>query len=589
MENTDKTMQLRNAFLCTVLTAVACIAVGILLIISTMNERRVNVFENDKLESAKTQLRDNPDDETLQWTVRELDRQYRQGYIYSRELTERARYLLVVFLLAFIVSAKVYINLRIEPEVPDTTQCKCIAEQTRLYTSWGMLGVVIIFFVGSLVFIISSMVPGQLPENRDVAGKAHVETNSDSDIETAASQFASVDELKQNWHRFRGFGGTGTANYTNIPLEIDPAGGKNILWKFEPELPGFNSIIIFGDKFFYAGANELNRKVYCHNLEDGKLLWSADVKVSGDNSDTVPEVMDDTGLAACTMATDGYRVYSIFANGDLACHDFDGKEIWAMNLGIPESSYGFAASLDVWHDNVLVQYDSGFDPDSPLAKMISVDGPTGKVDWQQSRPVINSWTSPIVDYTGGKWQCITVSAPWAISYDPASGKELWRFGELHGDTAPSPVVYKDMTFIQIPYESIAAVNTTLDGDISETGILWTGSDGIPDATTPALYNGKLWLLDSYGTITCYNIEDGSVIYSDSIDGEYYSSPSIVGDKLICFSLAGNGKYSVLGTGETFELLYEAEFGEKIGTSPAFADGKMIIRGVENIYCIGEKK
>ena len=586
MEDKDKTIQLRNAFLCVVLTAVACIAVGILLIFSTMNEQRVNVFENEKLEQAKTQLRENPDDETLQWTVRELDRQYRQGYIYSRELTERARYLLVVFLLAFIISSRVYINIRVEPEVPDPNDCKCQAEQSRIYTSWGMLGVVAIFFIGSLVFIVSSMIPERSEESNEIAVES--QENSDTEVNSADVQFASIDELKQNWHRFRGFEGSGIANYSNFPLEIEPASGKNILWKFEPELPGFNSVIIYGDRFFYAGANEINRKVYCHNLEDGKLIWSSNIKVSGDNADIVPDVMDDTGLAACTMATDGFRVYSIFANGDLACHDFEGKEIWAKNLGIPESSYGFAASLDVWQDNVLVQFDSGFDAEEPLARMLSIDGTTGKVEWELARPVLNSWTSPIVAYTGGKWQCITVSAPWAISYDPATGRELWRFGELHGDTAPSPVVYNDMTFIQIPYESITAVKTNLDGNVSESGIVWQGSDGIPDATTPVIYNGKIWLLESYGTLTCYNIEDGSVIYSGSIDGEYYSSPTLVGDKIICFSLAENGKYSVLGTGDTFELIYESEFGERIGTSPAFAEGKMIIRGVSNIYCIGEK-
>ena len=588
MENQYKTIQLRNAFLCIVITSIAFIAVAVILIFASMNEGRVNVFDNEKLEQAKVQLRDNPDDENLQWTVRELDRQYRQGYIYSRELTERARFLLIVFLLAFIVSVKVYTNLRVEPEIPDAADCKCDIEQSRLYTSWGMLGVVSVFFLGSFIFIVSSMLPDR-PDGAPVVAADPAEGTDTTQSLPANSEFASIEQLKANWHRFRGFAGAGVANYTNIPLEIDPAEGKNILWKVETELPGFNSVIIYGDKFFYAGANELNRKVYCHNLADGKLLWSALVKANSENAEVVPEVMEDTGFAACTMATDGYRVYSIFANGDVACHDFNGKELWSKNLGIPQSSYGYASSLDVWQDNVIIQYDSGFDPEAPLAKMLSIDGPTGNIEWEQSRPVINSWTSPIVAQTSEKWQCITVSAPWVISYNPATGDEIWRFGELHGDTAPSPLVYNDMAFIQIPYESIIAVKTNLAGDISENGLIWQGDESIPDTTTPAIYNGKIWLLESYGTFTCYNIEDGTVIYSDSLDGSYYSSPTVVGDKIICFSLDDNGKYSVLSTGETFEVLYESEFGEKIGTSPAFADGKMLVRSANNIYCIGEKK
>ena len=593
MENQDKTIQIRNSLLCVILTAVACIAIAVVLISASINERDVNVFDNEKLELAKTQLRDNPDDENLQWTVRELDRQYRQGYIYSRELTERARYLFVVFLLAFIVSVRVYVNLKTEPEIPAPSDCKCEVEQSRLYTSWGMLGVVAVFFVGSLVFIAGSMMPDS--PNKTAANDNQIADSDTSEdavtpIDSTPSEFASIDQLKANWHRFRGFSGAGVANYTNIPLEIDPAAGKNILWKVETELPGFNSVIIFNDKLFYAGANELNRKVYCHNLSDGKLLWSAPVKVPGDNADIVPDVMEKVGgFAASTMATDGYRVYTIFANGDIACHDFTGKELWSKNLGLAESAYGFSASLDIWQDNVLVQYDSGFDPENPQAKMLSIDGPTGKVEWEKVRPVINSWTSPIVAYSADKWQLITISNPWVISYEPATGNEIWRFGELHGDTAPSPVVYNDMAFILIPYETILAVKTGLTGDISQSALIWEGFDGIPDTSSPAIYNGKLWLLEAYGTLTCYNIEDGSVVYSDSLQGEFYSSPTIVGDKIICMSRTDDGKYFVLNTGDTFEITYEVEFGEAIDTSPAFADGKMIIRTANNIYCIGEEK
>ena len=42
--------------------------------------------------------------------------------------------------------------------------------------------------------------------------------------------------------------------------------------------------------------------------------------------------MDDTGFAAPTAATDGRRVYALFANGDLGCFDFIGSQIWMKNL-----------------------------------------------------------------------------------------------------------------------------------------------------------------------------------------------------------------------------------------------------------------
>ena len=38
-----------------------------------------------------------------------------------------------------------------------------------------------------------------------------------------------------------------------------------------------------------------------------------------------PKVNDETGYAASTAATDGRRVFAVFANGDLAAFDFDGN------------------------------------------------------------------------------------------------------------------------------------------------------------------------------------------------------------------------------------------------------------------------
>jgi hypothetical protein len=36
-----------------------------------------------------------------------------------------------------------------------------------------------------------------------------------------------------------------------------------------------------------------------------------------------------------------------------------------------------------------------------------------------------------------------------------------------------------------------------------------------------------------------------------------------------------------------KLIAENELGETAGTTPAFADGRIYIRGENNLYCIGE--
>ena len=46
------------------------------------------------------------------------------------------------------------------------------------------------------------------------------------------------------------------------------------------------------------------------------------------------EVMEETGLAAPTVATDGRRVYAIFPTGDIGCFDFKGTKVWDAIRGL---------------------------------------------------------------------------------------------------------------------------------------------------------------------------------------------------------------------------------------------------------------
>ncbi len=59
------------------------------------------------------------------------------------------------------------------------------------------------------------------------------------------------------------------------------------------------------------------------------------------------EVWEDTGFTAPTVTTDGQRVYAIFVTGIVACFDFDGNKVWEKDLGIPDSMYGYASSLEI--------------------------------------------------------------------------------------------------------------------------------------------------------------------------------------------------------------------------------------------------
>jgi hypothetical protein len=51
-------------------------------------------------------------------------------------------------------------------------------------------------------------------------------------------------------------------------------------------------------------------------------------------------------------------------------------------------------------------------------------------------------------------------------------------------------------------------------------------------------------------------------------------------------MALSGTMILAETGREYREIKRLELGEKCCASPAFAPGRMVIRGMENLYCIG---
>jgi outer membrane protein assembly factor BamB len=140
----------------------------------------------------------------------------------------------------------------------------------------------------------------------------------------------------------------------------------------------------------------------------------------------------------------------------------------------------------------------------------------------------------------GQPQLITVSDPNVVSYNPANGKELWRAKCVGGDLAPSPLCAGGLVFAIQPFSQMVAIKPTGQGNVTKTHIAWKAEDGIPDICSP-VSNGKyIYLLDSEGLITCYNVADGKKVYEHDLKEPCRASPSLVGDKLYVLSLKGSG-------------------------------------------------
>jgi len=399
-----------------------------------------------------------------------------------------------------------------------------------------------------------------------------------------AAQPTVPDRLK--WPTFRGPTGQGIAPEMDLPVSWDAKTGENILWRTEVPLPGNSSPIVWGDRIFLTGANLKERKVFCFDRATGKLLWECNIQ-SGAVLGNDFEVYRDTGLAASTPVTDGERVYAFFGTAELAAVDFSGKQIWVNWFGPPHSAYGLCTSLRLHKDKVILQLDQG-GKRKPKSVLYAIHPADGKIVWQTGRKVPASWSSPLLIKTPEREELITCADSFAISYDPTTGKELWRADVLGGDVAPLPVYADGMVYTVTESAQLSAIRTGGTGDVTKTHVAWTFEDGLPDCASP-LTDGKYLLMAAagYGCLTCVDAKTGKGLWQQDFPDMFWSSPTLVGRRVYISDIPG--KTYILGLSDTYRSLGKGDVGEKVFATPAFVDSKIYLRGERHLFCIGKKQ
>jgi outer membrane protein assembly factor BamB len=562
---------------------VVAIVVSALLLYDYSRRLTKDPLDSPLYKSLLAETDKNPTNESLKQQVRELDKQLRHEYFRQRAFTHIGAALLLVAVAVFLSAAKTAATLHRQKPSPSVMPVVQDRESTSTRAARWAVGGVSVALLGVAIALIAGL-RSELPTTGDESTEGTKSPSTAPKEMAAPEPPPTEEEVAKAWPRFRGPGGLGISSYTNVPETWDGAAGKGVVWKTAVPLPGNNSPIVWGDRVFVSGADEHHREVYCFDAPSGKLLWQQAVPGSPQSAARVPKINDETGYAASTMATDGRRVFAIFANGDLAAFDFAGKPAWSHSFGLPDNSYGHASSLAMHKNLVLVQLDQGSSR-TPKSKLLAFDSATGKIVWQVNRPVPNSWSSPIVIHHGDKYQIVTTAEPWVMAYDAADGTELWRVKCLATDIGPSPAFADGTVFVANDNAVMAAIRADSRGDAT-AGVLWKGEDGLPDTCSPLATAEFVFLLSSSGTLTCYDAVKGGVLWAEDFDDSFCASPSLVGKRLYLIGVKGK-TWIVEPSREKCQRIAEADLGEECVASPAFQDGRIYVRGKTNLYGIGK--
>ncbi len=155
---------------------------------------------------------------------------------------------------------------------------------------------------------------------------------------------------------------------------------------------------------------------------------------------------------------------------------------------------------------------------------------------------------------------------------------------MYGDVAPSPIYANGLIFVVKPDAELIAIHAGGQGDVTETHIAWVNDEWGPSICSPVSNGELVFQLSSDGLFSCYKNSDGTKLYEHDFRESFTASPSLVGDKL--YLLTDDGVMFIIQVGLEYKELTKSELGEKCHASPAFVDGRIYIRGLENLYCIG---
>lgn len=304
------------------------------------------------------------------------------------------------------------------------------------------------------------------------------------------------------------------------------------------------------------------------------MIWQLQLNDISGTPEKKPKVTDDTGYAAPTMTTDGRNVYVIFATGDLAALDLSGNRIWVKNLGVPDNHYGHSSSLFLYKNILLIQYDH-----SDSKQLIGLLAPSGVEIYRTMRDVQLSWASPVMFRFEDSMQIVLNSNPFVISYNPETGKELWRIKCMDGEVAPSPAYANGMVYVVNEYARLAAIRIAPTPEL-----IWEYEDDLSEVSSPLATSNLLFMASSYGAVTCFNNKTGEVFWNHEFEEGFYSSPVLAGEQVYLIDMAGVTQ--IFKADSSFQLVSQSPLGERAMTIPAFKEGQIYIRGINNLFCIG---
>jgi outer membrane protein assembly factor BamB len=415
--------------------------------------------------------------------------------------------------------------------------------------------------------------------------------------------FVERESRGADWRQFRGEDGRGTSSETGLPVKWSAE--ENIAWK--TPLPGFgaSSPITVGNRIFltcYSGyglgkqepgeKRNLRMHVLCLDRPGGAIKWDKSIPARQppriDNATDYVGFTAKHGYASSTPASDGNTIYAFFGDTGVVAYDLNGQQLWTASVGTKTHGFGTGASV-ILSGNLLI-VNASIESES----VIALDKATGKEVWRAGE-IRDAWNTPVlVDAGGEKKELVVITKEKLLAFEPRTGQPLWN---CVGSTPPRYICPSATTHNGIVYAihgyfgPTVAVRSGGRGDVTGSHQLWSTRKG-SNVSSPVYHEGHLYWVNDQGMAFCVNATTGKLVYQERFNppaGDVYASP-IVADGKLYYVSRKNGTF-VLAAQPRFEVLSHNQIttDESIfNASPAVSGKGILLRSDRFLYYMAER-
>ena len=335
---------------------------------------------------------------------------------------------------------------------------------------------------------------------------------------------------------------------------------------------------------------QMEWRIVALDLETGTTLWSATAAVGKPQFAIHPS----NTYATETPCADAQGIYAYFgATGTVVAFDHAGKLLWTHELGAhpTDENFGTGSSPVLVEGKLVLQC---FSKDE--AVLMCLDARTGDELWHVAREQAGtSWSTPLVWHNRVRTEVIASGQKLMTSHDPTTGQELWRISGINAPSTASLASSPDAIFFghRSPFSAgpLYAVEAGKSGELSlaneesnVAGQLWSQKGAAPGMATPLVLGDCVYVLNN-AVLSCHDVRTGEPHYKKRIPGmaTVAASPVARGDHVVVID--EKGKVAFVAGGPEFKVDATLDLEDVVWSSPALADGRLLVRGVNQLYCI----